>query len=121
MKHPVRTAVSAAALSVVLAFAAAPAARGQVAFEGDFRVGSPYFAVGSYVPGPWASRVYYRPAYGYGFACDAGWVPVRSFHRRWIVIGRPVAFYGRFHPYRFDGRFRWHDGYRRHGPYRYRW
>ena len=122
MKTAGRTLFLAAGLSVALALAGAPSAGGQVFFQGNFPlphghlsvgVGVPPFAVGAYVPVPYADQIYYRPSYGYGFTCDEGWVPVRPYGDRWIVTGRPFAAYG-YRSYRFRDRDDyWYDRYDR--------
>ncbi len=97
MSSSIRRSLVAAGFSAALALAGARPAQGQV-FRGNFPVphgrisvgvGVPSFAVGTYVPAPYANQVVYQAGYGYGFACDAGWVPVRAYGSRWIVTERP--------------------------------
>ena len=101
MNKAVRSALSVGALTVVLAFAGASTARGQVYFQGNFpvphgriSVGVGGFPIDSFVPGPYVGQVYYRDGYGYGFDCDEGWIPVRRYANSWIVIGGPIVVRG---------------------------
>jgi hypothetical protein len=63
-----------------------------------FHVGHPAFPVGAVVAPPFARRVFYRPAYGYGFwapsayctfhgVSHAHFIPVRRYRTGWIVVG----------------------------------
>ncbi len=98
MRNAIRGSLAAAGLSAALALAGAPAAKGQVFFRGNVPVphgriivgvGVPEFAVGTEVPAPYVNQIVDRPGYGYGFSCEAGWIPVRSsYGGRWIVSER---------------------------------
>jgi len=57
-----------------------------------FSAGSPFFPVGCVVPPLYASHVFYRPWYGYGFWAPpiygvrhAHFVPMRHHGRSWVV------------------------------------
>jgi hypothetical protein len=50
-------------------------------------VGDPYFHVGAYVPVGY--QVYARSGYGYGFAYNDHWIPVRPYGGAWRVCGSP--------------------------------
>lgn len=114
MKNSIRMALAGATLTAALAFIAPSAASAQWRPHGGVSIGfaGPRFVIGAVVPTPWVGRIWLRPGYGYGFACDAGWVPVRSVGGRWIVGGAPV-FVSPFRPYRHHVHYRgWHRGYR---------
>jgi hypothetical protein len=101
MKKAIRIASLAAALAGAGVLMVPASAKGQVVFEGRFRVphgriaigvGDPYyrsyFPIGSFVP--YGYRVIRRPRFGYGFYHRSYWVPVRRYRTRWIVVAEPV-------------------------------
>jgi len=96
MKNALRYVVISAALMAGLAVTGASRADAGVSFSGTFPlphgqisigIGDPYFHVGAYVP--MGYQVYARSGYGYGFAYNNRWIPVRPYGSRWQVCGSP--------------------------------
>lgn len=96
MKTRIRIALASAALVAGLAVAGSSPAAAQVAFSGSFPlphgrisvgIGSPAFAVGSYVP--YGYTVIEDPAYGYGFYYGGTWIPVQPYGSSWVIVSRP--------------------------------
>jgi hypothetical protein len=98
MKNALRYVVMSAALVAGLAVMGGSHANAGVSFGfgGTFPlphgqisigIGDPYFHVGAYVPVGY--QVYARSGYGYGFAYNNHWVPVRRYGSAWRVCGSP--------------------------------
>lgn len=113
MRKILRPVSSATVLAAAFLVAGAGRANGQAWFDGHFRlphgsvtfgIGSPFYPAGSLVPDGY--RVRYLPRYGYGFYAPVPYcsfhgfrhthfVPVRRFHRRFVVVHRPFAVFER--------------------------
>jgi hypothetical protein len=96
MRNIVRYVVTTAALIAGLALMGSSRADAQVGFTGTFPlphgqisigIGDPYFHVGAFVPVGY--QIYARSGYGYGFAYNDRWIPVRPSGGRWLVCGHP--------------------------------
>jgi len=96
MRNLLRYTVVSAALVAGLALTGGSPAQAQVSFSGTFPlphgqisigIGDPYFHVGAVVPVGY--QVYARSGYGYGFAYNNRWIPVRPYGSVWRVCGNP--------------------------------
>jgi hypothetical protein len=98
MRNALRYVVTSAALLAGLAVMGGSSADAGVSFGfgGTFPlphgqisigVGDPYFHVGAYVPVGY--QVYARSGYGYGFAYNNRWIPVRPYGATWRVCATP--------------------------------
>ena len=96
MRNVLRYVVMSAALVTGLAVTGGSRADAGVSFSGTFPlphgqisigIGDPYFHVGAFVPVGY--RVYARSGYGYGFAYNNRWIPVRRYGDDWRVCGSP--------------------------------
>jgi len=92
MKNVLRHVVMSAALLAGLAVTGGSRAQAGVSFSGTFPlphgqisigIGDPYFHVGAFVPVGY--QVYARTGYGYGFAYNSRWIPVRPYGDGWQV------------------------------------
>ena len=96
MRNVLRYAVMSTAFMAGLAVMGGSRADAGVSFSGSFPlphgqisigIGDPYFHVGAFVPVGY--RVYARSGYGYGFAYNNRWIPVRRYGDVWRVCGSP--------------------------------
>jgi hypothetical protein len=96
MRNVLRQVVISAALLAGLAVTGGSRAQAGVSFSGTFPlphgqisigIGDPYFHVGAFVPVGY--QVYARSGYGYGFAYNNRWIPVRPYGAAWRVCGSP--------------------------------
>ena len=96
MKNVLRNVVMSAALVAGLALTGGSQASAGVSFSGTFPlphgqisigIGDPYFQVGAFVPVGY--QVYARSGYGYGFAYNNRWIPVRRYGDGWRVCDSP--------------------------------
>ena len=96
MRNVLRYVVISAALLAGLAVTGGSRADAGVSFSGTFPlphgqisigIGDPYFHVGAFVPVGY--RIYARSGYGYGFAYNNRWIPVRRYGDVWQVCGSP--------------------------------
>jgi len=96
MRNALRYVVITAALVAGLAVTGGSRANAWVSFSGTFPlphgqisigVGDPYFHAGAFVPVGY--QVYARSGYGYGFAYNNHWIPVRRYSQVWRVCGSP--------------------------------
>jgi hypothetical protein len=96
MRNVLRYGVMSAVLLAGLAVTGGSRADAGVSFSGTFPlphgqisigIGDPYFHVGAFVPGGY--QVYARSGYGYGFAYNNRWIPVRRYGDAWRVCGSP--------------------------------
>jgi hypothetical protein len=96
MRNALRHVVMSAALLAGLALMGGSRADAGVSFSGTFPlphgqisigIGDPYFRVGAVVPVGY--QIYARSGYGYGFAYDNRWIPVRPYGNVWRVCGSP--------------------------------
>ena len=96
MKNVLRYVVMSAALTAGLAVTGGSRADAGVSFSGTFPlphgqisigIGDPYFRVGAFVPVDY--QVYARSGYGYGFAYNNRWIPVRRYGDAWRVCDSP--------------------------------
>jgi hypothetical protein len=96
MRIVLRHVITSAALVAGLAVSGGSRAQAGVSFSGTFPlphgqisigIGDPYFQVGAYVPAGF--QIYARTGYGYGFAYNNNWIPVRPYGDAWQVCGRP--------------------------------
>ena len=131
MKNVLRHVVTSAALVAGLAVTGAARADVGVSFSGTFPlphgqisigVGDPYFHVGAVVPVGY--QVYARSGYGYGFAYNNHWVPVRPNGGVWLVSARPYfndVYYDTvyYDPYYGAGYGGYYGGYYVHPSHRY--
>jgi hypothetical protein len=111
MRNALRYVVMFAALVAGLAVTGGSRADAGVSFSGTFPlphgqisigIGDPYFHVGAFVPVGY--QVYARSGYGYGFAYNNRWIPVRPYGNVWRVCGSPY----------FDDVYRNHVNYEPH-------
>ena len=134
MRNVLRYVVISAALLAGLAVTGGSRADAGVSFSGTFPlphgqisigIGDPYFHVGAFVPVGY--QIYARSGYGYGFAYNNRWIPVRPYGNDWRVCGSPYfddAYYGRvyYEPYYGAGYGGYYGGYytrpSRHYAYR---
>ena len=96
MRNVLRHVVMSAALLAGLAVTGGSRAQAGVSFSGTFPlphgqisigIGDPYFHVGAFVPVGY--QIYARSGYGYGFAYNNRWIPVRRYGDVWRVCGNP--------------------------------
>jgi hypothetical protein len=96
MRNALRHVVMPAALLAGLAVTGGSRAHAGVSFSGTFPlphgqisigIGDPYFHVGAFVPVGY--QIYARSGYGYGFAYNNRWIPVRPYGDGWRVCGSP--------------------------------
>jgi hypothetical protein len=96
MKNALRYVATSAAIVAGLAVMGGSRADAGFSFGGTFPlphgqisigIGDPYFHVGAYVPVGY--QIYARSGYGYGFAYNNHWVPVRRYGGAWRVCGSP--------------------------------
>ena len=96
MRNVLRHVVMSAAVLAGLAVTGGSRAHAGVSFSGTFPlphgqisigIGDPYFQVGAFVPVGY--QVYARSGYGYGFAYDNRWIPVRPYGNVWRVCASP--------------------------------
>jgi hypothetical protein len=96
MRNVIRYVVISAALLAGLAVTGGSRADAGVSFSGTFPlphgqisigIGDPFFHVGAFVPVGY--QVYARSGYGYGFAYNNRWIPVRPYGGVWRVCGSP--------------------------------
>ena len=96
MRNALRYSLISAALLAGLAVTGGSRANAGVSFSGTFPlphgqisigIGDPYFHVGAFVPVGY--QVYARSGYGYGFAYNNRWIPVRRYGDAWRVCGSP--------------------------------
>ena len=131
MKNVLRHVVTSAALVAGLAITGVSRTDAGVSFGGTFPfphgqisigIGDPYFHVGAFVPVGY--RVYARSGYGYGFAYNNRWIPVRPYGDAWRVCGSPYfddVYYGSvyYDPYYGAGYGGHYGGYYVHPSHRY--
>jgi hypothetical protein len=133
MKNALRYVVISAALLAGLAVTGGSRtdAGVSVGFSGTFPlphgqisigIGDPYFHVGAYVPVGY--QVYARSGYGYGFAYNNRWIPVRRYGAGWQVCGSPYfddAYYNDvyYDPYYGVGYGGYYGGYYVRPSHRY--
>ena len=96
MRNVLRYAVMSAALLAGAAVTGGSSAQAGISFSGTFPlphgqisigIGDPYFHVGAFVPV--GHPIYARSGYGYGFAYNNRWIPVRPYGDAWQVCGSP--------------------------------
>jgi hypothetical protein len=96
MRQVLRYVVISAALAAACALTGGSRAQAGVSFSGTFPlpngqisigIGDPYFHVGAFVPVGF--QVYARSGYGYGFAYNNRWIPVRPYGNAWQVCVSP--------------------------------
>ena len=131
MRNVLRLGVMSAALVAGLTVTSVSRADVAVSFSGTFPlphgqisigVGDPYFRVGAFVPVGY--QIYARSGYGYGFAYNNRWIPVRPYGDGWRVCGRPYfddAYYGGvyYEPYYGAGYGGYYGGYYVRPSHRY--
>src|SRR5258706_2437917 len=96
LRNVLRYVVMSAGLLAGLAVTGGSRADAGVSFSGtlplphgqiSIGIGDPYFHVGAFVPV--GHRVYARSGYGYGFAYNNRWIPVRRYGDDWRVCESP--------------------------------
>ena len=131
MKNVLRHVVMSAALFAGLAVTGGSRADAGVTFSGtiplphgqiSIGIGDPYLHVGASVPV--GHQVYARSGYGYGFAYNNRWVPVRPYGGVWRVCGSPYfddVYYSDvyYDPYYGVGHGGYYGGYYVHPSHRY--
>jgi hypothetical protein len=131
MRNVLRYAVMSAALLVGPAVTSASRADAVVSFSGTFPlphgqisigIGDPYFHVGAFVPVGY--QIYARSGFGYGFAYNNRWIPVRPYGDVWQVCGSPYfddvyyngVYYDAYYGAGYGG---YYGGYYVHPSHRY--
>jgi hypothetical protein len=131
MRNVLRHVVMSAALLAGLAVTGGSSAHAGVSFSGTFPlphgqisigIGDPYFHVGAFVPVGY--QVYARTGYGYGFAYNNRWIPVRPYGGAWQVCSGPyfddVYYNGVYYdPYYGAGYGGYYGGYYARPSHRY--